>query len=98
LTINRRTEYEIEEFRKQETERYKEPLQAFEYKVGDMKYVVGPCIRKRAQMRSAPIHHAILKLERPPFVSILTIVRDAVARLPDGVGTRLDVMELCRES
>jgi hypothetical protein len=49
-------------------------------------------------MRSAPIHHAILKLERPPFVSILTIVRDAVARLPDGVGTRLDVLELCKES
>ena len=43
-------------------------------------------------MRSAPIHHAILKTERPPFV------RDAVARLPDGVGTRLDALELCKES
>ena len=31
-------------------------------------------------------------------MSILTIVRDAVARLPDGVGTRLDVMELAKES
>jgi len=49
-------------------------------------------------MRSAATHHPLLKTDRPPFVSILTIVRDAVARLPDGVGTRLDVTELCKES
>lgn len=49
-------------------------------------------------MRSAPIHHALLKTERPPFISILSIVRDAVCRLPDGVGTRLDVTELCKDS
>jgi nuclear factor related to kappa-B-binding protein len=49
-------------------------------------------------MRSAPIHHVLLKTERPPFVSILSIVRDAVARLPDGIGTRTDVVELCKES
>jgi len=39
-----------------------------------------------------------LKTVRPPFVSILSVVRDAVARLPDGVGTRTDVTELCKES
>ena len=49
-------------------------------------------------MRSAPIHHVLLKSQRPSFVSILSIVRDAVARLPDGVGTRLDVTELCKDS
>jgi nuclear factor related to kappa-B-binding protein len=49
-------------------------------------------------MRSAPIHHALLKTVRPPFVSILSVVRDGVARLPDGVGTRTDVCELCKES
>ena len=49
-------------------------------------------------MRSAPIHHVLLKAERPPFVSILSLVRDAVSRLPDGVGTRLDVTELCKDS
>ena len=42
LTINRRNAYEIEEYRKQETERYKEPLVAFEYKQNGQKYVVGP--------------------------------------------------------
>ena len=49
-------------------------------------------------MRSAPIHHACLKADRPPFISILTIVRDAIARIPDGVGTRMDVTELAKES
>ena len=49
-------------------------------------------------MRGTAIPHPILKNERPPFSSILTIVRDAVARVPDGVGTRLDVTELAKES
>ena len=48
LTINRRTEYEIEEFRKFEAERYKEPLQPFTYKQNGKFYNVGPCIRKKA--------------------------------------------------
>lgn len=51
-----------------------------------------------AQMRSAPIHHVLLKTERPAYVSILSVVRDAVARLPDGVGTRMDVTELAKDS
>ena len=98
LTINRRTEYEIEDFRRQEFERYKEPLQPYVYKQNGYNYIVGPSIRKKAQMRGAPVPHQILKGDRPPFCSILTIVRDAVARLPDGVGTRLDVTELAKES
>ena len=49
-------------------------------------------------MRSCPIPHVLLKSNRPPFVSILSVVRDGVARLPDGVGTRLDVTELCKDS
>lgn len=65
---------------------------------GGIQHIVGPAIRKRAQMRSAPIHHVLLKTERPPFVSILSVVRDAVARLPDGVGTRMDVTELSKDS
>ena len=49
-------------------------------------------------MRTAPTHHACLKADRPPFISILTLVRDAIARAPDGVATRTDVMELAKES
>lgn len=35
--------------------------------------------------------HALLISERPAYVTILTLVRDAVARLPNGEGTRADV-------
>jgi nuclear factor related to kappa-B-binding protein len=70
----------------------------FEYKQNGIKYAVGPCIRKKAQMRSAPIPHQMLKSNRPAFSSILTIVRDSISRCPDGVGTRLDVTELAKES
>jgi nuclear factor related to kappa-B-binding protein len=33
----------------------------------------------------------LLKSERPACVTILTLVRDAAARLPNGVGTRADI-------
>jgi hypothetical protein len=49
-------------------------------------------------MRSTPSQHVLLKQERPALCSVLSIVRDAVARLPNGVGTRTDVIELCKES
>ena len=34
----------------------------------------------------------MLVSDRPPYVTILCIVRDAVARLPNGEGTRADVI------
>jgi nuclear factor related to kappa-B-binding protein len=33
----------------------------------------------------------MLKNERPACVTILTLARDAAARLPNGVGTRADI-------
>ena len=33
--------------------------------------------------------------ERPSYVTILCLVRDAVARLPNGEGTRVDVSIFC---
>ena len=35
---------------------------------------------------------------RPPAVTILSLVRDAVSRLPNGEGTRADIVELVRDS
>jgi hypothetical protein len=35
--------------------------------------------------------HSLLVSNRPPFVTILTLVRDAAARLPNGEGTRAEV-------
>lgn len=35
--------------------------------------------------------HALLISSRPAYVTILSLVRDAVARLPNGEGTRAEV-------
>ena len=35
--------------------------------------------------------HALLISNRPAYVTILSLVRDAVARLPNGEGTRAEV-------
>ena len=48
LTINRKTEYELQEFRRQETERYNDPYRSYTYKLGNSKFVSGALIRKRA--------------------------------------------------
>jgi len=34
--------------------------------------------------------------DRPPYVTILTLVRDATARLPNGEGTRSEISELLK--
>lgn len=49
-------------------------------------------------MSCRPREHYFLKTERPACVNILGLVRDAAARLPDGVGTRTDVAELVKDS
>lgn len=40
--------------------------------------------------------HAVMVDDRPPFVTILTLVRDATARLPNGEGTRAEISELLK--
>lgn len=42
--------------------------------------------------------HSMLTADRPNFVTILTLVRDATARLPNGEGTRADICELLKSS
>ncbi|KAG7173151.1 Nuclear factor related to kappa-B-binding protein-like [Homarus americanus] len=42
--------------------------------------------------------HSLLVPDRPAYVTILSLVRDAVARLPNGEGTRSDICELLKES
>ena len=40
----------------------------------------------------------MLVAERPNFVTILALVRDATARLPNGEGTRADICQLLKDS
>lgn len=42
--------------------------------------------------------HTMLSADRPNFVTILSLVRDATARLPNGEGTRADICELLKSS
>ena len=42
--------------------------------------------------------HSLLVNDRPPFVTLLSLVRDAAARLPNGEGTRADICELLKDS
>ena len=42
--------------------------------------------------------HCLLKSERPPQVTLLALTRDAVARLPQGRGTRSLVCSLVKDS
>ncbi|KAI5643232.1 nuclear factor related to kappa-B-binding protein isoform X1 [Phthorimaea operculella] len=57
--------------------------------------VVGPCAR--VSMTCAG-NAALLVAERPRHASFLALVRDAVARLPNGEGTRHDVVTLIKMS
>ena len=62
--------------------------------------MVGPAIRSTAtaapeSARAKP--HVMLAAVRPATVTILTLVRDAVSRLPNGEGTRADIVELLRD-
>ena len=75
-----------------ETERYKYPTKPWLYYNPDSTTsIVAPVLRKSGQATNKAREHNALKKDRPPFVTILCLVRDAAARLPDGVGTRADI-------
>ena len=99
ITIKPRTQEEIQFFRKQELERYKHPNLPWEYTLlNGKKAVVAPLIKKNKANNSKARDHALLKQDRPPYITILSLVRDAAAKLEDGVGTRADICELLKDS
>ncbi|XP_071806877.1 uncharacterized protein [Asterias amurensis] len=87
-------------FRAQEHERYEQPHKAYTYHIHGYQSVVGPV--KGVYSREASLNkareHSLLVSDRPPYVTILSLVRDAVARLPNGEGTRSEVCELLKDS
>ncbi|XP_047741426.1 nuclear factor related to kappa-B-binding protein isoform X1 [Hyalella azteca] len=87
-------------FRAQEKIRYERPHKAFTYRVHGYEAVVGP-VKGIYSQHSGPNKargHSLLTSSRPAYVTILALVRDAVARLPNGEGTRAEICELLRES
>lgn len=52
----------------------------------------------QASGQSKAREHTLLVQDRPNFVTILALVRDATARLPNGEGTRADICQLLKDS
>ncbi|KAL4230801.1 hypothetical protein ACF0H5_011175 [Mactra antiquata] len=94
------SEEEKADFQRQEKLRFEEPHKAFTYEMHGYQSVVGPVkgvfIKKNDTNKAR--EHALLVSNRPAFVTILTLVRDAVARLPNGEGNRGEICELLKDS
>eukprot|EP01016_Furgasonia_blochmanni_P036091 TRINITY_DN4073_c0_g1_i10.p1 TRINITY_DN4073_c0_g1~~TRINITY_DN4073_c0_g1_i10.p1 ORF type:complete len:476 (+),score=144.68 TRINITY_DN4073_c0_g1_i10:331-1758(+) len=89
----------IENYRKQERERYANPTKPYTYTCPDgTKANVAPVAKKISISNAKPREHFLLKTDRPSYITILCLVRDAAARLPSAVGTRADICELLKES
>ncbi|XWS55749.1 hypothetical protein CRYUN_Cryun09bG0027300 [Craigia yunnanensis] len=86
-------------FRKEEAIRYFVPERAFSYTALDGgKSTVAPLRRCSGKPSLKCREHFMLKADRPPNITVLSLVRDAAARLPGGMGTRADVCVLIRDS
>ncbi|CAI2359723.1 unnamed protein product [Moneuplotes crassus] len=96
-TIRKPSKAWFECYSLQEAERYKYPTKPWVYYNPDeTTSIVAPVLRKMGQATNKAREHNALKGDRPPIVTILCLVRDAAARLPDGVGTRADICTLLR--
>ncbi|KAK9512387.1 hypothetical protein O3M35_000828 [Rhynocoris fuscipes] len=92
-------------FRIQEKQRFETPYRAFTYSIGGIESIVGPVrsVQNSNQSNSGgqpskARGHLILVDSRPKYVTILELVRDAVARLPNAQGTRADIVTLLKDS
>lgn len=98
--VKKATQEEIALFRSQEKIRYENPHMSFTYKHPAYNSVVGPVkgIYTQVPGITKARGHNMLVADRPNFVTILALVRDATARLPNGEGTRADICELLKSS
>ncbi|KAL0375149.1 UNVERIFIED_CONTAM: Nuclear factor related to kappa-B-binding protein [Sesamum radiatum] len=87
-------------FHKEEAIRYLIPDRGFLYTSLDgKKSAVAPLRKNYSNKAFAKSRgHYIFKDNRPPQFSLLSLVRDAAARLPGGMGTRADICDLIRDS
>ncbi|XP_065201606.1 nuclear factor related to kappa-B-binding protein [Planococcus citri] len=91
---------EKEDFRKQEYHRFQNPNTPFVYRIHGYQTVVGPVNMNHVLPNNAKINKgsSLLIESRPYFVTILALVQDAAARLPNGEGTRQDIVTLLKDS
>ncbi|KAK4419141.1 Nuclear factor related to kappa-B-binding protein [Sesamum alatum] len=87
-------------FHREEAIRYLIPDRGFLYTSLDGKKSAVAPLRKNCSNKAFAKSrgHYIFKANRPPQFSLLSLVRDAAARLPGGMGTRADICDLIRDS
>ena len=85
-------------FREQERQRFATPERPFTYRLHGYESVVPPVRRDRVQEGSILLSAAGRMPGAPPSVSLMGLIRDAIARLPNGVGTRNDICTLLHDS
>ncbi|KAH7299022.1 hypothetical protein KP509_25G069900 [Ceratopteris richardii] len=86
-------------FQKEELVRYNTLEIAFRYTTADgRKSTVAPLRKLGGKSKGKARDHFMLKADRPSHITILCLVRDAAARLPQSIGTRGDVCILLRDS
>ncbi|KER27239.1 hypothetical protein T265_05703 [Opisthorchis viverrini] len=104
------SEEQVISFQSQEAERFARPWLPFVYRIQNYESVVGPlrsAPSAASQGATVVLHqsthvkardHPLLRPDRPIYVSLAEIVRDAVACLPNGEGTRGDITTLVQNS
>ncbi|VDN16449.1 unnamed protein product, partial [Dibothriocephalus latus] len=85
-----------------EIQRFSQPWSPFVYNQHGYASVVGPVrtasVNFAGRGSGRAREHPLLRSDRPAWVSISEIVRDAVARLPNGEGTRPEIAMLVQDS
>lgn len=82
-------------FQEQERQRFSNPNQPYTYRMYGRSSVVGPL---KPSSKHNIKQHPLMVNQRPPYITMVVLVRDAVARLTNGQGTRNEIVELLRDS
>ncbi|CAK1582770.1 unnamed protein product [Parnassius mnemosyne] len=98
-TVRSPTAAEIADFRAQERRRFASAAKPFTYVQYGYRAVVGPITRVGGGCGAgAGAGGALLCAQRPRAASLAALLRDALARLPNGEGTRADLVTLLKMS
>ncbi|XP_045774091.1 nuclear factor related to kappa-B-binding protein-like isoform X2 [Maniola jurtina] len=97
--VRQPTTAEITDFRTQERKRFASASKPFTYMQYGYRSVVGPATGQRAGAGAAGgAGAALLTQQRPRAAAFLALLRDALARMPNGEGTRRDIVTLLKMS
>jgi hypothetical protein len=97
VTVARMPPDQLREFHRQEALRYENAGQPFCYRLAGLNpFCVAP--QRGKTLVKIARRHAMLLDERPSTVTLQDVVRDALARLPQGVGTKADLQVVVMDS